>query len=193
MLRRLYDWTMSLAAHRRASWALAGVSFAESSVFPIPPDVLLLPMVLADRAAAFRLALICTLASLAGACLGYAIGFWGYDLIGKPIVAFYHAESAMQTFAQTYNQWGAWVVLAAAVSFLPFKVATIASGITGLGILPFLLASLAGRALRFYAVAWLAYAYGPTIRDFIERYFNLLSLVFVIVLLLGFFLIGYMS
>lgn len=193
MLRRLYDWTMSLAGHRRASWALAGVSFAESSVFPIPPDVLLLPMALADRSAAFRLALICTLASLAGACLGYAIGFWGYDLIGKPIVAFYHAESAMQTFAQTYNKWGAWVVLAAAISFLPFKVATIASGITGLGILPFLLASLVGRALRFYAVAGLAYAYGPTIRDFIERYFNLLSLVFVIVLLLGFFLIGYMS
>ncbi len=193
MLRRLYDWTMSLAAHRRASWALAGVSFAESSVFPIPPDVLLLPMALADRTAAFRLALICTLASLAGACLGYAIGFWGYDLIGKPIVAFYHAESAMQTFAQTYNQWGAWVVLAAAISFLPFKVATIASGITGLGILPFLLASLVGRAIRFYAVAGLAYAYGPAIRDFIERYFNLLSLIFVIVLLLGFFLIGYMS
>ncbi len=193
MLRRLYDWTMSMAAHRRARWALAGVSFAESSVFPIPPDVMLLPMVLADRQAAFRLAFICTLASIAGACLGYAIGFWGYDLIGKPIVAFYHAESAMETFSQTYNQWGAWVVLAAAVSFLPFKVATIASGITGLGFIPFLLASFAGRALRFFAVAGLAYAYGDAIRGFIERYFNLLSLIFVIVLLLGFFLIGYMS
>lgn len=192
MLRRLYDWTMSLAAHRQARWALAGVSFAESSVFPIPPDVLLLPMVLADRAKAFRLALICTLASVMGAILGYAIGVWGYEIIGKPVIAFYHAESAMETFAQTYNQWGAWVVLAAAISFLPFKVATIASGITGLSFLPFLFASIVGRAIRFYAVAWLAYAYGPAVRNFIERYFNLLSLIFVLALFLGFILIGYL-
>ena len=186
MLRKLYDWTLRLAEHRRADWALAGISFAESSFFPIPPDVLLLPMVLANRARAWMLALNCTLSSVAGALFGYAIGYYFFALIGQPVIDFYHAGPAFDRFKTVYESWGAWVVLAAAISFLPFKVATIASGVTGLSLIPFVFASLVGRGTRFFMVAALAYFVGPTVRDWIDRYFNILSIAFIALLVLGF-------
>ena len=179
MLRKIYDKTIDLSGHRHAAWGLAGVSFAESSVFPIPPDVMLIPMVLADRASAWRHALICTLASVAGAALGYAIGVFLWDAVGAPIIGFYGAEAAFETFTSFYELWGVWIVLAAAISFLPFKVATLASGLTGLSFIPFIIASLIGRAIRFYAVAALVYFFGAQIRFFIDRYFNLLSFLLV--------------
>ena len=179
MLRKIYDKTIDLSGHRHAAWGLAGVSFAESSVFPIPPDVMLIPMVLADRTSAWRNSLICTLASVAGAALGYAIGVFLWDTVGAPIVAFYGAEEAFETFTSFYELWGVWIVLAAAISFLPFKVATLASGLTGLSFIPFIIASLIGRAIRFYAVAALVYFFGAQIRFFIDRYFSLLSFLLV--------------
>ena len=179
MLRKIYDKTIDLSGHRHAAWGLAGVSFAESSVFPIPPDVMLIPMVLADRTSAWRNALICTLASVAGAALGYAIGVFLWDTVGAPIVALYGAEEAFETFTSFYELWGVWIVLAAAISFLPFKVATLASGLTGLSFIPFIIASLIGRTIRFYAVAALVYFFGAQIRFFIDRYFNLLSFLLV--------------
>lgn len=193
MLRRLYDHTLALAGHRHAGGWLAGVSFIESAVFPIPPDIMLIPMVLAERSKAWRYALICTLASVMGALLGYAIGYALWESVGQPIIAFYNGASAFDKFTGFYDQWGAWIVLAAAISFLPYKVATIASGVAGLALVPFLLASIAGRGIRFFAVAGLIYFFGPQIRQLIDRYFNILSLAFVALLLVGFLLIGAMA
>ena len=190
MLRRLYDWTLALSAHRRAGWALGGVSFIESAFFPIPPDLMLIPMVLANRAKAWQLAFICTLASALGALLGYAIGYVFWETIGQPIIGFYNGDAAFTRFVTFYDAWGIWIVLAAAISFLPFKVATIASGVAGLAIVPFFLTSLIGRGIRFFAVAALIYYFGPQMRRLIDRYFNLLSIIFVGLLLLGFYLIG---
>ena len=190
LLRTIYDRTLALSAHRRADWALAAVSFIESSFFPVPPDVMLVPMVLAERAKAWRYALFCTLASVLGALLGYAIGYLFFEAVGKPIVEFYNGQAAFDRFVLFYDDWGIWIVLAAAVSFLPFKVATIASGVSGLGLVPFLLASLIGRGLRFFGVAALVYYFGPDIQKFIDRYFGILSLTFIVLLLAGFLLVG---
>ena len=190
MLRKIYDETIALSRHRHAGWGLAGVSFLESSVFPVPPDVMLIPMVLADRAKAWQHALVCTLASVAGAALGYAIGLYLWDVIGAPTFAFYGAEAAFEKFQNVYAEWGIWIVLAAAISFLPFKVATIASGALGLAFLPFLLTSLIGRAIRFFLVAGLVYAFGEKIERFIDRYFNILSIAAVLVIMLLAYWIG---
>lgn len=190
MLRRLYDWTLALAGHRHAGGWLAAVSFIESSVFPIPPDIMLIPMVLAERTKAWAYALICTMASVLGALLGYFIGYALWESLGQPIIDFYNGAAAFDKFTGFYDQWGIWIVLAAAISFLPYKVATIASGVAGLALVPFILASIAGRGIRFFAVAGLIYFFGPQIRVLIDRYFNILSLAFVALLLLGFLLIG---
>ena len=189
-LRALYDKTLALSRHRRAGWALAFVSFIESSFFPIPPDVMLIPMVLAERLKAWRYAMICTLASVFGALLGYAIGYVFWETVGQPIVAFYNGEAAFERFVVFYDDWGIWIVLAAAISFLPFKVATIASGVSGLALAPFLVTSLIGRAIRFFGIAALVYYFGPDIQKFIDRYFNILSLLFVALLVLAIGLLG---
>ena len=191
--RTVSERTLGISGHRRGPWALAGVSFAERSFFPVPPDVMLVPMILAARAKAWRYAFICTLASVLGALLGYAIGHVFWEAIGQPIVAFYNGSAAFDRFTVFYDDWGVWIVLAAAISFLPFKVATIASGASGLALLPFLLASLAGRGIRFFGVAALVYYFGPNIQKFIDRYFNILSLTFVVLLLGGFLLLGSFS
>ena len=193
MLRRLYDFTLDLSAHRHAGWGLGVVSFIESSFFPIPPDLMLIPMVLAERSKAWIYAAICTLASVAGAVLGYYIGYALWETVGQPVIAFYNGQAAFEKFTGFYDVWGVWIVLAAAISFLPYKVATIASGVAGLALGPFLLASLAGRGIRFFAVAGLIYFFGPQIRTLIDRYFNILSLVFVALLLLGFLALGAMQ
>ena len=190
MLRNLYDRTLALSAHRHAGWGLAFVSFIESSFFPIPPDLMLIPMVLAERSKAWAYAAVCTLASVAGALLGYLIGYALWESLGRPVIEFYNGAAAFNRFTEFYDIWGGWIVLAAAISFLPFKVATIASGVAGLALLPFVMASLAGRGLRFFAVAALIYYFGPQIRTLIDKYFNLLSLAFVGLLLLGFVLLG---
>jgi membrane protein YqaA with SNARE-associated domain len=186
MLRRLYDWTMSLARTRHAERALAGVSFVESSFFPIPPDVLLIPMVLSERAKWIRYALVCTIASVAGALLGYVIGAFLYEAIGRPILAFYDAEGAFERLAEWYNDWGGWGVLFAAVTPFPYKVLTIFSGATGLDLVTFIIVSIIGRGLRFFFVAWLLYRFGPPIRTFIERNLGLLFTLFMVLLIGGF-------
>ncbi len=190
MLRRLYDFTLHLSGHRHAAWGLGAVSFIESSVFPIPPDLMLIPMVMAKRSKAWLYALICTLASVAGAVLGYVIGYALWESLGQPIIAFYNGTEAFDKFTSFYDIWGVWIVLAAAISFLPYKVATIASGVAGLALAPFLIAGLVGRGLRFFAVAALIYYFGPQIRQLIDRYFNILSFAFIALLLLGFILLG---
>ena len=191
MLRGLYDWTMNLAGHKRAGSALFAVSFAESSFFPIPPDVMIIPMVLADRTRAWRIAMICTIASVLGAILGYAIGALLYDSIGKPMMDFYGYGAKFETFTAHYNEWGAWIVAGAALTPFPFKVITIASGVASLDPLTFIVSAVLARGARFYAVAALLWRFGEPIRAFIERNLSLLSIAFFALLLSGFVLIKY--
>lgn len=189
MIRRLYDWTMSLSRSPQAMWALAIVSFVESSVFPIPPDVLMIPMIIARPRRAFLIAAVATLASVAGALLGYYIGAVLFDTVGRPVLEFYGKGGDFDTFAVTYNDWGAWAVLIAGVTPFPFKVITIASGVTGLSLPVFIVASLIARAIRFFLVAALLWKFGAPIQDFIERRLGLVFTVFCVLLVGGFALL----
>ena len=161
MLRRLYDWTMSLAATRHAEKALFGVSFVESSIFPIPPDALLIPMVLARRESWIRLALICTVGSVLGAFLGYAIGMFLFETIGQPILAFYGKADSFQELSAWYNSssWGGWAIFGAAITPFPYKVVTIFSGTTGFNLLAFTVMSVIGRGFRFFLVSFLLFSF----------------------------------
>ncbi len=191
MLRRLYNWTLSLAATRHAERALFTVSFAESSFFPIPPDVLMIPMVIAKPLKWVRIALICTLASILGAIGGYLIGMFLFEAVGQPILAFYGKEHSFEQIAEWYNTWGGWGVLFAAITPFPYKVLTIFSGATGLNFGIFLLVSVIGRSFRFFLIAFLLNRYGVPIRDFIEKYLGILFTVFVVLLFGGFYLVKY--
>ena len=186
MFRGIYDWTLNLAAHRHARWGLATVAFAESSVFPIPPDVALIPMVLAKRDQAWVYALWTTLASVLGGMFGYAIGYFLYDSIGAHILQIYGYQDQFENFARRYNEYGVWIVLIAGLTPFPYKVITIASGLTALNFPVFMLASLVARGLRFFTVCALLWAFGPPIKTFIERYFGLISIAFVVLLIGGF-------
>ncbi len=186
MLRRLYDWTMALAAGRHAERALAGVAFAESSFFPLPPDLLLIPMVLSARERAWRYAAIATVSSVIGGFAGYLIGAFLFEQVARPLLDFYGYGAKFDEFARLYNDWGVWIVLFAGVTPFPYKVITIASGVTGLNIVVFMLASVVARGLRFFVVAALLYWVGPPIRTFIEKRLSLVFTAFVVLLLAGF-------
>ena len=186
MLRRLYDWTMSLAAGRHAPPALAAVSFAESSFFPIPPDVMLIPMVIARREAAWRFALIATVASVVGGLFGYLIGLALFEPVAKPILEFYHYADEFAEFRSVFDEWGLLIVFIAGFTPFPYKVITIASGLAGIALLPFILASVVSRGARFFIVAALLYFFGPPIRYFIEKRLGLMTALFSILLVGGF-------
>ncbi len=192
MIRRLYDWTLSLADHRYALWALAVVAFVESSVFPIPPDVLMIPMIIARPSRAFLIAGVATAASVLGGLLGYYIGWGLFETVGQPILDFYGKGAAFDDFAQRFNDFGAWAVLIAGVTPFPFKVITIASGATGLSLPVFIVASVIARAFRFFLVAALLWKFGPPIRDFIERRLSLMFVIFCIILIGGFMAVKYL-
>ena len=183
MIRSLYDWVFSLAANRHALWVLAVISFIESSVFPIPPDVLLVPMVLAAREKAWLIAGVCTVASVLGGLAGYAIGYFAMEEVGRPVLEFYGKSEKFDEFSAWYNSWGDWAVFFAGVTPFPYKVITIMSGATGLDVGVFTVSSVAARALRFFVVAALLWRYGAPMRDFIE---NRLGLVFSVTLVLLF-------
>ncbi len=192
MIKSLYDWTMRAAQHKRAPEALFAVSFVESSFFPIPPDVMLIPMVLAERAKAWFFAFVATCGSVLGGLFGYVIGYFLFDQIGKPLLDAYGYTEKFASFAQQYNDYGAWIVFIFGVTPFPYKVITIASGWTQLNLIVFILASIASRGLRFFIVAGLLYFFGPHIRDFIEKRLGLVFTVFVILLIGGFVAIKYL-
>lgn len=192
MLRRLYDWTMSLAGHRHAMWALFCVSFIESSVFPIPPDVLMIPMILARRDRAFQIALVCTIGSVLGALLGYWIGATLMDSLGQWVLTAYGKEAQFQELSARFNEYGLWAVLFAGVTPFPFKVITIFSGATGLSLPVFIATSIFARGLRFFIVAGLLWKYGAPIRDFIERRLGLVFTIFMVCLIGGFLALRYL-
>ncbi|TFL18180.1 YqaA family protein [Jannaschia formosa] len=183
MIRRLYDWTLELAAHPNALWALALVSFAESSVFPIPPDVMLIPMVIATPHRAFLIAFVCTAASVAGGLAGYAIGAFAFDTIGEPVLTALGKADSFAGFTERYNEYGAWAVLIAGITPFPFKVMTILSGATGLSLPVFIVSSVVARGFRFFLVAALLWKFGPPIRDFIERRLGLMFTLFCALLI----------
>ncbi len=192
MIRRLYDWTLSLAAHPRALWALAAVSFVESSFFPIPPDIIMIPMILAQPRKAWLIALVATVASVVGGLFGYFIGAALFDTIGQAIFDFYGKGDAVAAFNDRFNAYGAWAVLIAGVTPFPYKVITIMSGWTGLSVPVFIVASIIARGLRFFIVAALLWKFGDPIRLFIEKYLGLLFTLFVILLIGGFYTVRYL-
>lgn len=191
-LRRFYDWVLRMAGHRRALPALAIVSFTEASFQPVPPDVLLVPMVLSERRRAWVFTLVCTLASVAGGLLGYLIGWGFFDLAARPVIEFYGLEADFERVRALYEEWGVWIVFAAAFTPIPYKVFTIASGVMSLGLVPFVLASLVGRGLRYALVAGLVYWFGPPVRDFVERRLGLVTLVATALLIGGFLAVRYL-
>ncbi|MEM7301782.1 MAG: YqaA family protein [Pseudomonadota bacterium] len=193
MIRALYDWTLKLAQSKGAPKALGVISFAESSVFPIPPDTLLIPMVIADRSKWFRYALLCTIASVLGAFAGYAIGALAYEWVGKPVLEFYGKSDGFEKITSWYNEYGGWGVLFAAVTPFPYKVVTIFSGVTGLNLLVFTVVSLIGRSLRFFLVAFLLYKFGEPIQTFIEKRLNLVFFAGVVLLIGGFAAIRFLG
>lgn len=193
MLKALYDRLMGLAEHPQALAVLAAVAFVESSVFPLPPDALLVPMVLADRSRALRIALVCTAASVAGGLLGYAIGYYLFDAVGRPLLDFYGYADAFETFRARYNAWGAWIVAGAGLTPFPYKVITIASGTTGLDLATFTVASALSRGLRFAVEAALLWYFGPPIRGFIERHLGKVTAATFALLVGGFALAKWLS
>ena len=191
MLRRLYDWTMRMAADKRAPWALAIVSFVESSFFQIPPDVMLVPMVLSRREKAWWYATIATVASVIGGVLGYAIGYYLYDAVGLPILKFYGNEHALDGFKAFVRDYGVPAVIIKGMTPIPYKVVTIAAGVGQMNLLAFIGASIVARALRFYLVAGLLYFVGEPIRAFIETRLALVTTAFVVLLVGGFIAVSY--
>jgi membrane protein YqaA with SNARE-associated domain len=192
MMRRFYDWMMDLAGHGRAPVALFWISFVESSFFPIPPDVMLIPMVLAQRAKAWWFATIATVGSVIGGVFGYAIGYFLYDFIGEPLLRFYGYASRFHEFADLFNEWGVWILIIKGMTPFPYKVLTILSGVTHMNLVAFMAASVVARSMRFFLVAALLYWFGQPIREFIERRLSLVTTVFVVLLVGGFVAIRYL-
>ena len=186
MIKNLYNKTMALAGHPQAIFLLGAVSFIEASFFPIPPDVMLIPMVLMNPSRAWLFALVATAFSVLGGIFGYTIGTFSYEHIAEPLLYSLGKEAEMVNFSNKYNEIGFWAVITAGISPIPYKVVTIMSGATNLNFAVFLGASIASRGLRFFVVAGLLHFYGHEIRDFIERYLNWVFMLFVILLIAGF-------
>ena len=191
IIKGMYDWAMGIASKSNAVWALLVVSFVESSFFPIPPDIFLIPLVLAQREKAFRLALYCTIASVLGGFFGYAIGFLLDDAVLSPLLIKFHMIDGFNQFKAWYHEFGAWIVFVAGLTPFPYKIVTIASGAVGLNLFVFALASVISRGIRFFFIAWLLYKWGKPMKEYIEKNLGWLSILFVVLLLGGFLLIKF--
>ena len=184
-LHLLYDWTMQLANNPRAIWLLGFVSFIEAIFFPIPPDVLLIPMILANIKRAWLYAFVTTITSVIGGLVGYAIGYLAYEQIAEPLLLSLGKQAAMNLFSSSINENGFLIVLTAGISPIPFKVVSVMSGFTQMPVFVFLLSALLGRATRFFIVATLLKYYGEAIKNFIETYLGWLFLFFIALIVLG--------
>jgi membrane protein YqaA with SNARE-associated domain len=188
MLKRIYDWCISAADKPYALWIMAGVSFAESSFFPIPPDVMLLPMSLARPKKAWFFATICTVASVAGGVVGYGIGALLYDSVGQWLMHIYNLTDKVETFRQSYAEWGSVIILVKGLTPIPYKLVTITSGFAGYNIWLFILCSIVARGGRFFVLAVLLNRYGDSIRAELEKRLGLWVTIGAIVLVLGFYI-----
>jgi membrane protein YqaA with SNARE-associated domain len=191
-LRRLYNWTIALAAKPHAETALFWVAFVESSFFPLPPDLLLVPMALARRERAWRYAAICTVGSVVGGVLGYAIGYFLFESVGRPILEFYKVMDQYQHLKSLFDEWGVWIIVAKGMTPIPYKLVTITAGALNFALIPFMLASVVSRSIRFFLVAALIWKFGEPVRTFIEKRLEVVTTVFLVLLVGGFFLIRYL-
>jgi len=189
MLKNTYDWLMRLAAGKNAGPALAAVSFAESSFFPIPPDVMLVPMVLADRSKAWRFATLATVASVIGGLAGYAIGFYLLETLGKSVIDFYGLTAKFGQAASCFNKYGVEILLIKGMTPIPYKLLTITAGAVKMDLASFIGASVVARAMRFFLVAGLLYFFGEPIRAFIEKRLILVTTITVAMIVAGFVVI----
>jgi len=192
VLRRVYDWTMAQAGRRDADWLLAGVAFAESSFFPVPPDAMILPMVLARPDRAWRIAAIATVASVIGGLFGYAIGYFLLETVGQWIIGAYGLAARAQEFQAAYAEWGLWIILIKGLTPIPYKLVTIASGMAQFSLPLFIAASIVTRGARFFAVAALLRYYGPPIRIFVEERLTLVTTAFAALIVAGFVALRYL-
>ncbi len=190
--RKLYDWVIQWAQTPSAMWALFLLAIAESSFFPIPPDVLLIALCIAYRRKSFLLAAICSIGSVLGGMIGYLIGYSFYELIAEPIIKFYGYQDLYMRISYLYNDYSAWVVGIAGFTPIPYKVFTIAAGALKINFIIFTIASLVSRSARFFLVSALLWKFGSPIKEFIDEYLGILTILFVIILLLGFILIKYL-
>jgi membrane protein YqaA with SNARE-associated domain len=189
MLRRLYDWCIQAAEKKSATWILGVVSFAESSFFPVPPDVMLIPMSLARPDKAYHYAFICTLTSVAGGVVGYLIGALLYDSLGLLVIQLYGYGEKIEAFREMYRQWGAWIILLKGLTPIPYKLVTISSGFVGYNFFLFVLLSLITRGARFYVLAFLLHRYGPWAREIIEKRLGLWTAIGAAALVGGFLIV----
>ena len=192
MLQALYERILRLAAGPNALAALLAVSFVESSFFPIPPDILLIPMILARPRDAWRLAALCMLASVAGGLLGYAIGYFLFDAVGRPILEFYNAMDRYETLKAGFQEWGVWIIILKGMTPIPYKLITIASGVVQFDLGLFVAASIVSRSLRFFLIAALLWWFGDPVREFIERRLMLVTSLFAVGLVGGFVVLRYL-
>ena len=192
-IRKMYAWTLHWAGTPFALPALVIISFLESSIFPIPPDVLLIPMVLAHPQRAWTYALACTGASVVGGWAGYGIGHFLYDVVGAPIISFYHLQTQFETFRNIFNTYGAWIVLVKGMTPVPYKLITITAGATGMNLWQFSVASFVSRAMRFVLEAELLRRFGPAIRPKIDRYLEAILGILLVLLVGGFFLLKFLK
>jgi membrane protein YqaA with SNARE-associated domain len=192
MLRRLYEWILDLAGRRSAPWALGAVAFAESSFFPIPPDVMLVPMAVSRPKRVWLYATVATLASVAGGLLGYAIGALLYESVGAWLFRLYGLTEGAEAFRASYAQYGHWIILLKGLTPIPYKLVTITSGFAGYDLVWFVLLSLLTRGARFFALAGVVGRYGEPIKGVLDRHLNVVAAVFGVVLVLGFVAFRYM-
>lgn len=185
MLQKTYDWMMEKAAHRHAVWWLAAISFIESSIFPIPPDLMLIPMVLAAPTRWFRLALVCTVSSVIGGYLGYAIGYYFMDSVGAAILAAFHLTEKFAAFKPLVDEYGVWVIIVKGATPIPYKLITIAAGAFHFDLAHFTFASIIARGMRFFLVAVLLWQFGPPIRHFVETRLKLVTTALVVLMVAG--------
>ena len=182
---QMLHWVESFAATPYGDWALFAIAFAESSFFPIPPDVLLIALCLGRPEGSLWFALVCTVGSVTGGMLGYGIGFYG----GRPLVKRLFNPKKILAVESLYDRFNAWATGIAGLTPLPYKIFTVSGGAFAINFKIFVLASIVARGLRFFAVAGLIYAFGEPVKAFIERYLNVLSVAFVVLLVLGYWLI----
>ena len=189
-MRQLYEWTIKQSNKKSALWILSAVAFVESSVFPIPPDVLLIPIILASRNKAWMVAAICSVSSVAGGFVGYSLGYYLFGAFGQPLVDFYGYQDKLLLFEEYYKNWGGWIVAAGGVTPLPYKLVTIASGALHLDPWIFFIASMAGRGLRFFIVAALLWYFGPSIKKLLGQNFGLFLTLVLVTVVATFFILG---
>ncbi|MDE1900392.1 MAG: DedA family protein [Alphaproteobacteria bacterium] len=189
MIKSLYDWVLRQAEKPHAAWILFFVALAEASVFPLPPDILLLPMAAARPDRAWRLAAICTLGSVVGGLIGYGIGMAAMATLGQWIVDTYHLQNAFAAFHDGFAKWGVWIIVAKGLTPIPFKLVTIASGVAGLNLAVFVAACAATRGARFFIVAGLMRRFGTPIRGFIEKHLGWVAIAVLLAVIAGFWLV----